>query len=67
MTATARWTRRWPAFPSWTVDSLLVALALADAVLNTNVFDADADTGTSDVVAFAASVVAAGEIGRAHV
>ena len=60
MTATARWTRRWPAFPSWTVDSLLVALALADAVLNTNVFDADADT--SDVIAFAASVAAAGAL-----
>ena len=60
MTATARWTRRWPAFPPWTVDSLLVALALADAVLNTNVFDADADT--SDVIAFAASVAAAGAL-----
>ena len=60
MTATARWTRRWPAFPPWTVDLLLVALALADAVLNTNVFDADADT--SDVIAFAASVAAAGAL-----
>ena len=39
---------------------LLVALALADAVLNTNVFDADADT--SDVIAFAASVAAAGAL-----
>ena len=60
MTATARWTRRWPAIPPWTVDLLLVALALADAVLNTNVFDADADT--SDVIAFAASVAAAGAL-----
>ena len=60
MTATARWTRRWPAFPPWTVDLLLVALALADAVLNTNVFDADANT--SDVIAFAASVAAAGAL-----
>jgi signal transduction histidine kinase len=60
VTATARWTRRWPAFPPWTVDLLLVALALADAVLNTNVFDADADT--SDVIAFAASVAAAGAL-----
>ena len=62
MTATARWTRRWPAFPPWTVDLLLVALALADAVLNTNVFDADADADTSDVIAFAASVAAAGAL-----
>ena len=62
MTATARWTRRWPAIPPWTVDLLLVALALADAVLNTNVFDADADAGTSDVIAFAASVAAAGAL-----
>ena len=52
----------WPRVPSWVVDTLLVALALADAAVNAHVFDIDSDSDLSDLVSLVAALVAAGAL-----
>lgn len=51
--------RNSPRVPPWVVDSLLVALALADAVLDAHLFDTDTDT---DFISLVAALVAAGAL-----
>jgi signal transduction histidine kinase len=49
--------RNWQRVPPWVVDTLLVALALADAALDAHLFDSD-----SDLLSLVAALVAAGAL-----
>jgi signal transduction histidine kinase len=58
VTTTAVVAGRWPTIPPWVADLLLVALALADAVLNIT----DTTTNTNTTLAYAAALIAAGAL-----